>query len=343
MSIFGEMSDQRNQNASMHNILLTRLNTTINRNSLSRCIFCNRYGHTVHNCSDPDMMIIEGEIINKKRRIMNDNSIALDNKNYELHEFIRYKMNRSEYEKKRLKCYAIRYCGATMDDNYVTLSFKICDKVFNMTNEEEDIVINSLLTPDFVAFDDNDALNYLIDVDDIMTNDIMTNDISRNIVRIEEDRPNGYRNIQREITGHANRIERDRTNGYTNSGLQILSYLAQIRLEELIHSATSETEISDSPAQIDDLLESNTSIHTPQYIECYVNKNYTEKNGNDECSICYDVKESKDFVMTNCSHSFCNDCMKKTVAICNTELKCAMCRTKIVKLSFNNKDNCEKF
>jgi hypothetical protein len=331
--MFGEMSDQRNQPGSMRNILLTRLNTNINRNAMLKCAFCERYGHTVHNCSDPGMMIIGSDLINIKRSLINDHNIALSEKRHEFYQDICYKSNRSDLIKNRLKCYAVRHCGASFLDDYSTWTMKICNKIYDMTNDEEDDVIHSVLTPDYLPFDDNDALNYLIDADDMMSNDI-----NRNIQRIEEDRPNGYRNIQREISANANIIERDRINGYSNTGLQILSYLAQIRLEELIHSTTS---VSD--AQTEEIIEPNTSIHTPQYVECYVNKNYTPINNNQECSICYETKDTKEFVMTNCSHSFCCDCMKKTVNICGSELKCAMCRTKIVKLSFNDKDNCEKF
>lgn len=314
--MFSEISDQRNQSTStMRNILLTRLNTNINMHSIRRCVFCERYGHLVNDCNDQGMTVIESELITKKRSIINDHNIPLTEKRGELCEDIRYKANSSEIIKTRMNFYAVRHCGASFIDDYLTWTMKICNKVYDMTSEEEDSVLYSVLASDYIPFD-NDPVNYLIDADNLIRHE--NNDDSNNI------------------------RQQNPTNRYTSTSLQILSYLAEMRLEELIHARINEEETFDEN-EIQSILVPNTPIHKPQYIECYVNTNYTDTNNNEECPICYETKESKEFVMTNCSHTFCCLCIKKSVNVCENELKCALCRSKIELLTFNDKENCEKF
>lgn len=58
-----------------------------------------------------------------------------------------------------------------------------------------------------------------------------------------------------------------------------------------------------------------------------------------DCSICFENYGSKNFVKLNCSHSFCNDCIIKTIKTINTNNpRCALCRTEISNITtYTNK------
>ena len=311
--MFGEMSDQRNQPiSSMRNTLLTHLNTNINMHSIRRCAFCNRYGHNLNDCCDEGFAFIERDLIHMKRRIIDDSNIPISQKKDELYKHLHTMANSSEIMKHRLLCYAVRYCGASLLDVYLSWTNNICNKIYDMTNDEESQLMNSLLTPDYISFD-NEPLNYLIDAENLISSE--NNDI----------------------------IQQHTSNRYTSTGLNILSYLAQIRLEELIYSSTNEEGETDGQTSIDTTMHPNDSIHKTQYIECYVNTNLISINNISECPICYEMKASKEFVTTNCNHSFCCMCIKKTVNFCDNKLKCALCRTNIDILTFNDKEICENF
>jgi hypothetical protein len=47
-----------------------------------------------------------------------------------------------------------------------------------------------------------------------------------------------------------------------------------------------------------------------------------------ECAICFESTKLEDSVILNCRHSFCNDCVKQTLATCNRRKNptCALCR-----------------
>jgi len=58
-----------------------------------------------------------------------------------------------------------------------------------------------------------------------------------------------------------------------------------------------------------------------------------------ECSICWDKKESGKFVKLNCNHEFCNDCIVKTLAANKHRAPCcALCRADINNITSRNVD-----
>lgn len=299
MSLFGENSDSRN--SVMGNILLTRINTNMNRISLRRCAFCSRYDHDLSICNNEGFMIICADLINNKKKILNDISISYNDKKDVFCADIRWEAELSENKKHRLKCYAIRFCDAAIDDDYFTWTMKICDKIYNMSRDEEMAIINNLNSPDYLAFDENDALNYLIDADNLI-------------------RENNHTiNINEEIN------ER-----YTDSGLRLLSFIAQIRMEEMLDEIVREpVENSEKYHEIDCCLDSTISESETKVLH--------------ECSICYEEKEFINFATANCGHEFCCECIKNTIKSTNMELKCAMCRTKLTSLKFRSKEICENF
>jgi len=303
MSFYGENSSARI--LPMRTTLLTRLNTNINRNSLIRCPFCSRYGHNVIDCNDVAFMTIWCNLINMKRNIMNDTSISYNDKKDVLCTFIRNNAESSINEKRRLKCYGIRYCNATDEDDYFTWSMKICDKIFNMTNDEEIIILNNENSSDYLEFNENDAVSYLIEAD----------------------------NLIRENSITINRYQ-ERSAIHNDSALRILSLFAQIRMDEMLDEIIINEEITET-------LEDN---HKCSEIECYFDKTKidNEKYAAEECKICYETKELKTFVTANCGHNFCYCCMKQIINH-SIELKCALCRAKIVTLEFRDKEICENF
>ena len=58
-----------------------------------------------------------------------------------------------------------------------------------------------------------------------------------------------------------------------------------------------------------------------------------------ECSICWDKKESVKFVKLNCNHEFCNECIIKTLAANKHRAPCcALCRADINNITSRSVD-----
>jgi hypothetical protein len=318
MSLVGENSSSRI--LPMRTSLLTRLNTSLNRNSLVRCPFCSRYGHNVIDCNDAAFMTISASLIHMKINIMNDNNISYNDKKDVLCSLIRNNAERSTTEGRRLKCYAIRNCNVRDEDDYFTWSMKICDKIYNMTNDEETTILNNQNSPDFLEFHENDAVSYLIDADNLIRANSM--DMDRNEERI---------GIQ------------------SDSRLRMLSLLAQIRMDEMLNEITGDEITGDEIVEgvsIEDNKYSHKVLCTMDTNHLHNENEIPENEINiieqSECSICYETKDLKLFVNTNCGHSFCHCCMKQTMNS-SIELKCPLCRTKISSLTCKNKEICENF
>lgn len=59
----------------------------------------------------------------------------------------------------------------------------------------------------------------------------------------------------------------------------------------------------------------------------------TNENKNCECSICYDEKESQQFVKFGCNHEFCKDCVISTFKSSNNKrICCALCRAEVKEI-----------
>ena len=72
------------------------------------------------------------------------------------------------------------------------------------------------------------------------------------------------------------------------------------------------------------------------YIEC---KDEAELSIETECSICYELKEERDYIKIDCGHKFCVNCSLSLVKSKNVPC-CALCRKNITK--FECKDECVK-
>ena len=65
----------------------------------------------------------------------------------------------------------------------------------------------------------------------------------------------------------------------------------------------------------------------------------TDEVENEECPICLIAKNSIDIVITNCKHSFCNDCVTTSISMCKNArkpLSCALCRCNITTIDAKN-------
>ena len=219
----GAISENRNSSItpimSMRNTFLTRVNTMVNAHSLRRCPFCDRYGHNITACNDEGMMIIEANMIDIKRNVKNNENICDQNKYEEFVNELRRSIESSRdvvaeqfanpranladiLESSRYKYYGMRHCNVTYADNYERWTQKLSVRIFNMTEEEENRTLNALNVPDIMSFNEDDALNYLMDAYDL----------------IDEQHPTQY----------------------TSSGLRMLSHIAQVRLEDILNSSVIE-------------------------------------------------------------------------------------------------------
>jgi len=132
------------------------------RNNLTRCSFCQRYGHDVLACNDPQLDLMEGMLFNEKENVMsNPDSTDIDRKTY-VYVFIYRKTQTSIHSLNRWRSFAIRKCGH--NNNYIDhLDIwikKIVDYVFN---NERPPLVESIFNSEFIAFDENDATSYLMD------------------------------------------------------------------------------------------------------------------------------------------------------------------------------------
>ena len=64
-----------------------------------------------------------------------------------------------------------------------------------------------------------------------------------------------------------------------------------------------------------------------------------ESSVENDCSICWDQKETSKFVKLNCKHEFCNECIVKTIAANKHRNPCcALCRAEITSITSRNVD-----
>ena len=58
--------------------------------------------------------------------------------------------------------------------------------------------------------------------------------------------------------------------------------------------------------------------------------------GNEDCSICYETIERKNFVKLDCNHAFCKGCIRSITENCHknyTTHKCSMCRHEVKQMT----------
>ena len=63
-----------------------------------------------------------------------------------------------------------------------------------------------------------------------------------------------------------------------------------------------------------------------------------------ECCICYEIKQSCQFITLNCNHNFCITCISNQLSINSNKIPtCAYCRTAIEKVNCPNKITYDQF
>jgi hypothetical protein len=68
-----------------------------------------------------------------------------------------------------------------------------------------------------------------------------------------------------------------------------------------------------------------------------------EKKEIEECCICFDSYNKKEFIRLNCNHEFCNDCLKKSLISDTRDTPCcAYCRTEITTMTSRTIDIYDK-
>lgn len=273
--------------------LLTRVNTRINRFIHQECDFCFRLGHTFHECNDPELDTMLYNLYLERERIKTDTSHSDQHIDIRLYNYILTKANINDYGRRKWKSFAIKKTGFIDNSNndINTWIFHIVDYVLQNDPEIIDDVSNN-----FIPFNENDAVSYLMNFNDIISNNQRDSEIN--------DQTN-------------NQIDSEINTNLVNEqlGFLILSVLQYERMRELFDEKR--------PINYYHKIE----LRPPSPIQ-------TNLNNDTECDICCQTKKLSDFCKFNCKHQFCGECVENMM-IANDDsdyIKCALCRTDVTKL-----------
>jgi hypothetical protein len=129
--------------------------------NIIKCSFCDRYDHNILTCNDPQLNLMEDMLFGEKDNIFENNNLTCEERKKAMEQFIYRKTQISIHSLNRWRSFAIRKCGYSNNyvDNLNVWINKIVDYVFS--NERP--LIESIFNADFIAFNENDAVSYLID------------------------------------------------------------------------------------------------------------------------------------------------------------------------------------
>jgi len=131
------------------------------RNNLTKCSFCERYGHDVLTCNDPQLNLMEDMLYHEKENVMAGPYLTdVERKTY-MYVFIYRKTQTSIHSLNRWRSFAIRKCGH--QNNYIDHLDVWLKKIVDYIMDNERSVEQSIFNSEFIAFDENDAVSYLMD------------------------------------------------------------------------------------------------------------------------------------------------------------------------------------
>jgi hypothetical protein len=119
-----------------------------------------------------------------------------------------------------------------------------------------------------------------------------------------------------------------------------IPYQREIQAEDLFENIESshQSDFEEIGENMDDLIDSTILLNLIESsneennkrfniaTKIIENSNYCEKQN--ECFICYEKKNLKNFIKLNCSHEYCKDCIKNQIKHTKTEnVHCALCRS----------------
>ena len=120
------------------------------------CPFCNRHGHTMNNCRNPELQEIGMTFHVEKEKIINDNTIHFTHHKNQLYLKIKEVIEQKwDYDQSR--AYAILKCRYRPLPNSDTIN----DVIHCITNHIYDN--DTILQQDFVPFNHDDATQYLME------------------------------------------------------------------------------------------------------------------------------------------------------------------------------------
>ena len=131
------------------------------RNILTKCSFCDRFGHDVLGCNDPQLTLMEDMLFREKENLMADNDMTNADRKMWMNFFICRKTQLSIHSLNRWRSFAIRKCG--YNNNYADHLNIWIDKIVEYVFNNERPLVQSIFNSEFIAFDENDVVGYLTD------------------------------------------------------------------------------------------------------------------------------------------------------------------------------------
>ena len=137
------------------------------------CDFCNVDGHNVNNCRNPELNQIESELHDEKDKMIMDPNVPTHNHIMNLCAKINSIFGEND---KKLEAFAMIKCKYVRSRRQAGLYQYVANYIY-----ENELPTNVVISQDYIPFDENDAVQYLIDIDmPIVT---LTNETRRNNVK----------------------------------------------------------------------------------------------------------------------------------------------------------------
>lgn len=309
-------------------------------NSINRrcCSFCRNPGHNVSTCNDERLKTFEHNCIIACIEISTlhgNNHIARD----EFRMWLIDNYPNGHY----IRAFAIRKCRCTRTNNIAVCINKVVEYIFTLLyiiNQQHTIHVNTNLNEDINL---NPDTNVNTNINTNNEDNVQTS-IQSAMNLINTGITNRDINMDREDhTPIFNRVFNDMTLSIRERMYYILYYDMVVNTNgNNLSDYLNENKIFESK-KFDIKIDINNEENINNEEDDIDNED-NDKNNLCECNICYESTEKYKFIKLNCNHSFCKDCLKKSLQNETRDIPCcAYCRANIDTIILNKEEYKEEF